>query len=437
MRHLTSARSTARSIVAGALALLGPATTAQVTPPSATPAISTQAISTQANGARPEGLLQQLEDRQQKLRQQLAEPDQRSQFIAERMQQERRSNPDLARVLQIDAPTEQQLLTLLVERQLASDLRDGPYGRPLRRAGTDTAMTDFDALQQQAHEYDQHMRSLGKLLSAAQVDTYLEYLRTRPARVRAEQFNETLPPPIKLSNAQKDALVFVFADPQQRRWDQLTLNSPMLRRAVDAGDATPTQLSRGSRIFNVSLQERMAQRLEVENRELLPRLATILSPAQVKLYAQQRTQQVNSLRDQSRRMRRELALGPAELVGSLEATPRILTATTQLEIRLRINGTATHETLISTGGATVTLDGPEGLLVEAQPSLTADDTLAVELRFYEPGSSRRVLIGRETRTTSIGRAQELFVGSGLRTRRSLLLGRQAYLLDWSVIAQYR
>ena len=230
----------------------------------------------------------------------------------------------------------------------------------------------------------------------------------------------------------------MFADARQRHWEPLTANSPMLRRAADATGAQPTRgLSRGSRIFDLRAEERLAQRMEAENRELLPRLATILTAAQAQLYTKQREQQVQSLRQRTLHEQRELRVGPNRQLDPAEHLTKVLAATTQLDLRLRINDSAVHQTLLSVAGSPVTLEAPEGLFVSATPSLTAEDNLAVELQLYETSSRGRALIGRETRVIFTPEAQPRLASAGLRTQRSLLRGHKAYLLEWSVVAQFR
>ena len=167
MRHSAFARSILGWALCSALWLSRMQATAQVTSPSATPPLSSEANVAQ--------FLWQQDQRQQELRTRLADPVQRAQLIAERIPEHRKSYPDLARVLGIDAATEQQLLALLVEATLADELRS------------------FDPLQAQAREYDRHMLAVGKLLSPIGVDSYLDYQRTRPARLRAQQIDQTFP----------------------------------------------------------------------------------------------------------------------------------------------------------------------------------------------------------------------------------------------------
>jgi hypothetical protein len=178
----------------------------------------------------------------------------------------------------------------------------------------------------------------------------------------------------------------------------------------------------------------LGRRWAITNRDLLQRVAPILTREQAAVYAKQLAQQLTSLRDQTRRMRRALGIAAEQVLEPAASTPQ-LPAITQLELRVRINGTEVTRTVTSKHGAAVTLDGPEGLLVESQPSLSEPDISVVELKFYEADSAGQRLVGQSSNIGVMG-IQQPTAQAGIRANRLLLRGRRAYLVDWNVTVNY-
>jgi hypothetical protein len=375
-----------------------------------------------------EAISQQYEERQQRLRAQLADPKQREQVVAERSQQQRLINPEIGRALRLDAAGEAKLLALLVDQQLANELRPSPF----RRDSRDLGSTDW--LEQEAANYDQRLRDITRIIGAARLDDFLEYEKTRMARIRLQGFNSSLPEPLKLSNEQKDALVPLLAEQEQRRFSRPGRGiNPF--GSGSAVDFSPEAMNRRSQLASIMLTEQMLRSMETANREFAERLPQLLTPEQVSAFMQRETQPIESLRARVEQMRRDAGVGENEDLESDEAAPTLAT-NLRLELKVRINDTEITKTLNSVRGGVVSFTGPAGLVVEAQPIQTGRDHVLVDLRFYESVRGKRRMVGQSRASAFITNPKEpgAYAGIGGSSGKSLVLGRQAYVVESSVSA---
>ena len=372
-----------------------------------------------------------LDEQHAKLREQLANPKQRAALLNERLQQQRAANPDLARVLRIDAATETKLLALLVDHSLTNALRESSPN-----AGDGGSVVDL--MQQDVVTYDQQIGEITKLLGPQRLDTYLDYDLTRAARQRVEEFAASLTDPNRLKNQQKDALVDLLAEEDARlaRGSRLGIGANgVLADVTAAGRSSPQERERRLLLLRIYVNEQMLRQAEAADRQMLERLPQVLSPEQTRAYGSLRAQQRAELRMRTDALRRDAGVESNDLVPA--DAPRGLDAELRLQIDVSINGNALTRTM-TTRGETVSFTGPEGLWVEAEPTLLDADVLSVELRFYESAAKGLRLVGRSLVRRNISNAQSEAAGGfrGFGSMRTVLRGRKALLLDCGVTASY-
>jgi hypothetical protein len=404
-------------LLSSALPLLWLSATAQVTAPGALD----MGVD---SGANPTMILQteQKPDR----RQQLATPEGRRQAFERSMRDQRAYHPELARVLGVDTATAEQVLALLAQSELDAEIG--------------ASRIQPRDLRTQAEEYDQQIQAISKLLGEAQLDSYLEYQRTRRARMQVQQFNASLPAAGRLSNAQKDRFATLLADLAEARLAELPHNpliarsSPLLPRTstTPASPQASEERWRELRRRQISRSEQQARRLETDTRELLQRLPQILDPEQVRAYARREAREVERILEQAQQERTRAGLGPEVPLELEDAPTPTLSADTRLQLRVRINGVEIKQTLTSMNGGAVSFEGPQGLLMEARPRLYGSTQLVVTLQAYEPTAGAQRLIGRAETTPQITNPQQqlTYPGLGATNRDSLLRGRKAYVLNW-------
>jgi len=385
----------------------------------------------------------QFDAQRAQLREQLADPKQRAAIVKERLLQQRASNPDLARVLRIDAGTEAQLLALLVDQALANELRDGPLSTTYTGSFT-------DVLQQEAEDYNQQIGEITKLLGPQRVDAYLDYDRTRTARNRVEDFAAALADPYRLTNEQKDALVALFTaeEARQIRGSWLGMGAGRILRDMSSTQRSVDAIQRRSLLLQIYIDEQMIRQTETADREMLERLPQVLSPEQTRAFGARQARQLAELRARTDVLRRDAGVGANELLAPEESPP--LNANLRLQINLNVNGTASNRT-VTTRGTAVGFAGPEGLWVEVEPTLLDAENLSVELRFYESARGGRRLVGRIGTRPTLANAPSPTAQSadgplasvraaggfrGFKSTRSVLHGRKAFLLELGVTASY-
>jgi hypothetical protein len=399
----------------------------------------------------PTGPAVQFDDYRAKLREQLADPKQREALIKERLLQQRASNPDLGRVLRIDAATETKLLSLLVDQSLANELNASPFSQSFSGSVS-------DVMQQQADSYNQQISDIIGLIGRQRLDAYLDYQRTLAARNQVEDFAAVLAEPLRLSNEQKDGLVTLLAEEEGRR-------QRGSRVGVGAGgilreqplSRTPEDRKLRALKLQIYLNEQRIRQTDTADRELVERLPRVLSPEQTQIFAERRARQLAELRARTEVLRREAGVGANELLPTEAAAPA-LNANLRLQIDLKINGKALNK-WVTTRGAAVGFAGPEGLAVEIEPTLIDTDTLSAEVRFYESAPGKRRLVGSVgsalVRPTLEGApasnassgpspvSQQSAYGqftslagprgfTGFNTLSLVLQGRQAYLVELAV-----
>jgi hypothetical protein len=142
----------------------------------------------------------QLQLRQQRLRESLADPQLRATVREDRLHQVRAEHPDLARVLRLNVATEERLFNLLADHRLAielqPDLQSFDPGEPVPKV---------NPLSLAAAEHTQRMREIGAIVGAQKLDAYVDYIATVQWRQGVEHLDATLPAAAKLSFEQKDA----------------------------------------------------------------------------------------------------------------------------------------------------------------------------------------------------------------------------------------
>jgi hypothetical protein len=380
------------------------------------------------------------EAQQQALREQLADPEQRQQLLAERIERLRASSPDLGRVLRIDTSTEERLLVLLVNQELSDEFRPNPFADIRPRTLQAMAASSATSVAREAALYDQHMLQIGKLIGARRLDRYVDYVRTRNTRLQIERLDARLPFAIKLSAAQKDAAVPIFAVDAIRRAQLSVPSVSPMATILGANRPVPPPADDSNQriqLYNLHNAERQVWITESANQALLRELSKVLTAEQVQAYSQQQAEDLQQLRSREQSLRHDSGLDAEEHLqgyGGKPAPAVFITGNVKLKIRVRVNGNEVTKVATSKRARAVTFSGPAGLWVSAQPALIGSSTLKIELELYEKVGGARRLLGASSSYQIFGmpeRDGSVMNGGGAQ---SLLRGRKAYLLDWSASA---
>jgi len=260
-----------------------------------------------------EQLIKQHDQKRQQLRQQLADPAQRAQLRAERIRQLRAERPDLARVVGMDAKTEERLMELLAERAFASELAPSPFERNSSSLGFNQGAPGNSSRSPDA-EYTRQMSEVAKLLGAVQLERYLDYQQSLWQRSQVEQFDAALPVKDKLNADQKDRMVALLEEQQQSSGQELQIRGWFGLRTF--GDPTQSMQERDRRMaeHNILINERAAADMEIANRNLLERLTAVLTPEQSAVFAKLQQERVTTLRRWTQQERRRRGISPDQVL---------------------------------------------------------------------------------------------------------------------------
>ena len=375
---------------------------------------------------------QQVQQRQAELRKQLADPKQRVQLVAERIEQQRSLHPDLAAVLRLDSRTEDKLFALLADQQLSQELQPRRFG-VFEPPAEPSDGKPYNPMRAEAVRYTQQMNEIAKVLGAVRLDDYVDYQRKLSARSNVARFEAVLPTNGKLTLDQRNALTDLFDDQINR--SILAPRGNFARFSFDL-KMTPEERERRSRVVNIVTNEQFAALAEAANRELIDRATAVLTPEQTTALADWKQQEQDRQRAWALAQRKALGVGPDEKLEDpadevLPSPP--ISKNLLLTIDLTVNDTQVVRKLMSVRGNTVTFEGPEGLVAEVRPYMD-QDRFSAELKLYEKVRGGRRLVGGMSGSAQLiekGKPS-LYGGSG----GTMAQGRKGYAINWSVSGTY-
>jgi hypothetical protein len=317
------------------------------------------------------------------MRRRLADPLQREQVRQDERLQVQARHPDMAAVLGIDAPLADRLLDLLTDQQLQHlDLF-------------------YSEIPPRAYMEVRNKQQIRELLGEALFERYLDYGTTLAERWQVAYFCTRLDPADALAEAQKERLLALLHTHRER-----------LRGAPEI-PSTPVvpALEDYMRRRNIELNENAFRRMREDGLHLLQQLPDLLTPAQLEIYARMEEEKIARQREYVRQMRRAAGMS-AEFDETRPAvrhsTRTLAEGQVKVEISMTINNSPAHitEFRLGNGKTTPGWRAPEGLWVEARPSVFRDGWRQVHFQFYEEVGERRRPLGGGFRTGFPARGQD-------------------------------
>jgi hypothetical protein len=372
---------------------------------------------------------QRVQQQQAKLRAQLADPEQRAQALAQRIEQQRASNRDLVTVLRLDSRTEDKLIALLADQQLSRELQPPFY---ITSASSDGKL--YNPMLDDATRYTQRMQEIARIIGAARLDDYVDYERKLGFRTLVMAFDAVLPDEGKLTFEQRNALTDLFYDQSYRSNQGFRGFGRLLALNLNASVA---ERDRRMQIQNIASNERNVSTMEAANRELLERAAAILTPEQTKALAASKQRELDQQRAWTQAQRKALGIAPDETLEDLEddvAPPSPpISKNLRLTINLMVNETQVVKQLTSIRGGSVSFNAPEGLLVEVRPYVQGQQ-LYTDIKFYENMRGGRRMIGQMGGSAQLIEPGKPATNGG--SGASMVQGRKGYAVNWSVSGSY-
>jgi hypothetical protein len=327
------------------------------------------------------------------IRQQLSDPVRREQLRAETREQVRSMHPELAQVLGLDVELESKLIDVLSDQQMAH-LERFYSGWP--ESPAPYSATSRDPMEQVRQLADQETRSkqqIRDVLGEERFERYLSYTDTLRERCAVDYFNAHLNEEDKLTASQKELLMKLLHAQQ---------DADMARRRAESGSRIPLPKTAFSpdamQKLNVVSSEDNFLQMQEDSRALLRQLPAILTPKQLEAYARMEAEKLASQQKYVQQIRVSAGMSPEFDDTRLREPPvkRIPVAgKVRLEIRLTANASppASADLVTENGKTTTAFQGPQGLWVEATPTLYEDAWAQVDFTYYEERHGQRHRVG--------------------------------------------
>jgi hypothetical protein len=366
-----------------------------------------------------------------KMRERLQDPQQRAAVRVEHRGYIVDANYDVADVLELDASTYEKFMDLLVDQQMAQldavHLRDSPP----------TSESDIaNHLQSHVERQNQEIEALRALLGQEKLARYQQFQLTLGERREVRELDEYLKPSDKLSRTQKERLIELFHESQQRRILQDHHSAARLLPSLGAlrGDApSPEELQRRSQLLTIEANENVWRRTPEANRQLQQQAAAFLTAAQLSQFEQLHADKLQQLQQSIEHMRAQAGLSP-NIPAAVEAPkPTVQEVTRAVRVRIKIavnKAKPSTFTEVVNSGTPFTFEMDEGLLVEATPTVFDNDTYALHVEYFEQAQTGKRLIGNIRNVGTLSRPEpgdDWIMGGG----SSVVVGSKAYAVELS------
>ena len=366
-----------------------------------------------------------------KMRERLQDPQQRAAVRVEHRNYIVDVNYNLANVLELDTSTYEKFIDLLVDQQMARF--DEVHLRDLAPTSESDIASHFHS---HVERQNQELEALRALLGQEKLARYQQFQLTLGECREVRKLDEHLKPSDKLSRAQKERLIELFHESQQRRSLQDHHCAAQLLPSLGAlrGDApSPGELQRRSQLLTIGANENVWRRTPEANRQLRQQAAAYLTAAQLSQFEELHADRLRQLQQSIEHMRVQAGLS-ANIPAVVEATNPIVqevTCAVRVQIKIAVNGAKpVMFTEVVNSNTSSTFEMDEGLLMEATPTVFDNDTYALQIKYFEQAQTGKRLIGilRDVGKLSRPEANDDWI---LGRDRSIVVGSKAYAIELS------
>jgi hypothetical protein len=323
----------------------------------------------------------------------MADPEERKKLRAQARDGLPAQYPDLADVLHIDAEAEGKLLDLLADEQMARQeqmFAPAPNGAH-PSAPNARSRPGFPMLDDMARLETESKERIRKLLGEEAFEQYLQYDTTRMERMEVARFNERLAPADKLAMDQKDNMMAVVREHQQRLYSRPGWHIPdfgpmgnlnsYLRMSEQERQAV--MLKR-----NIELNEDNVRRQREEKAVLLEQVRPILNARQLQGFSQWQDDRIAMARNSVRKMRASAGMNPEfdeNLPSKTFDAPERFEGKVRLRVAFTVDGNppVVMDVTTDNGKAAPQFEIAPKLWAEATPVLYASGDGNVALKYYE------------------------------------------------------
>jgi len=334
------------------------------------------------------------------MRKRLSDPALRAELRAETFEQVRSWNPEMAEVLGLDPELEAVLFEVLTDEQMA--ILERFYREEPRMLTSQEGRDPAQNMMRLADEETRAKQKIRDVLGEKRFELYVGYMDSLGERRRVVFFEERLEQ--RLAPDQRERLMALLRA-EQDRWHARRRSESHLKPGPTASDASPESRQKRHAASNEDLYRQMLE----DSRALLARLPAILTPKQLDAYAQMEASVLASQKAYVQELRASAGLTPEFDETQLRTLPA---KRTPVAGKVRLAITLTIDAHAPVKAAVITENGktppafrcPEGLWIEATPTLYEDGWAQVDYAYYEERGGKRI------RLTDSG-------SSGIMTRR--------------------
>lgn len=313
-----------------------------------------------------------------RMRERLADPKEAPALRAEQRAHLDEYYVDTEYALEIDAPTREKLLDLLVDKQLADSRAHTPanYKQP---ENLQVMLADAETI---------HLRALRELLGDEGFDRFSAYQMTLGDRAQVHRFDKQLDPSNKLQPDQKERLIELLS--AERRQSQDATQSSRSRLVLPPPPVSAEEMRRTSMLLTIESNEETWRNMPEVHQRLARQAASFLTPPQLAAFDEFNAEQMRTLQQWVEQARSKAGLNPLIPATSDIAIAGPIRKRTPIEGMVKVDFTVhvnrnepVRVSHVGSNGKSVTFDAGDGLFIEATPTLYEDHWLDVKTKYYE------------------------------------------------------
>lgn len=359
----------------------------------------------------------------QRLKERLADPEQRVALRAEQRAAVVSQSVGVGRLVGLDPDMEQKLIELLTDQQM--ERLDQMHAQP---------RPNLADLQKYADETTQRMNALHDLLGDEKLERFQTFEMNQSGRHWVRRLSARLAPADQLQPDQEDRLTALKQE--QFEMSSSAVGSWRLFGRPIGQPISIEDMQRDSQRQARITSENSWRKRQVENPALGQKAAAFLTSVQLAELSKIQAQEQDNLRRFVESARAEAGLDPKipEQPEVAEGTPKLIEAQVQVEVSLIVNREPTTVTRTVRNGESFTFEAAQGLIVEATPMMYDNDWIDVHLKYYEDGATGR----RRLSGGSISIVQARQPDGSLATGGSsgtVISGRKGYAVETTVNAK--
>jgi hypothetical protein len=185
--------------------------------------------------------------------------------------------------------------------------------------------------------------------------------------------------------------------------------------------------------------EKSWRRQQVDNQELEQKAVAFLTSVQLKELSEYHAQQLRTQQSYVESARAEAGMDPKipQKSEAVEEARTLIEALLQVELKLTVNRESTTVTRMVRNGEPFTVEAAQGLIVEATPVMYEDDSLELQLKYYEDGATGRRRLSGGVTSASYTRHPDGSLrnsGTAFGSGGSIVTGRKGYAVDTALNA---